>query len=69
MFAGLLLLTTGCFIRVTSEIVAYQTGVAWAWSALPVSAILELGAVTLFALNMVATFATAPEPLAAPSAA
>ena len=63
MFAGLLLLTTGCFVRVTSEFVAYQFGAAWAWSTLPWSALLELIAVILFAFNMGATFITAPEPL------
>lgn len=63
MFAGLLLLNGGCVLRVVSEVVAYQFGVAWAWSALPASAWLELTAVTLFAANMAATFVTAPEPL------
>ena len=63
MFAGLMLLTGGCLLRVVSEVVAYQFGAAWAWSALPVSAWLELTAVTLFAANMAATFVTAPEPL------
>lgn len=65
MFAGLMLLTIGCFIRVGSEIVAYQTAAAWAWSALPASALIELAAVTLFAVNMAATFVFAPEPLTA----
>lgn len=63
MFVGLLFLTTGCFLRVTSEIAAYQSGIALAWAALPVSAILELTAMALFALNMGATYLTAPEPL------
>lgn len=66
MFSGLLLLTTGCLLRVPSEIVAYQYDAAWAWSVLPVSAILELAAVTAFALNLIATFVCAPEPLPAP---
>jgi hypothetical protein len=64
MFTALLLLTAGCAIRVASEILAYQHGVAWAWDVLPVSAFLELGAVAVFAFNMVATFACTPEPLA-----
>ena len=34
-----------------------------AWSVLPWSAICELAAVTLFAVNMAATFVIAPEPL------
>lgn len=67
MFAGLVLLTIGCVARVGAEIVAYQTGTAWAWSALPVSAWLELTAVTAFAVNMIATFVSAPEPWPAPS--
>src|SRR5690606_41365790 len=45
------------------EIAAYQSGIALAWAALPVSAILELTAMALFALNMGATYLTAPEPL------
>jgi hypothetical protein len=65
MFAGLLLLTAGCAIRVGSEIVAYQYGAAWAWSALPASALIEMTAVTLFAINMSATFVFAPAPLPA----
>lgn len=63
MFAGLSLLTIGCALRVTSEVVAYQTGAAWAWSVLPISAWMEMGAVTCFAVNLAATFASAPEPL------
>jgi hypothetical protein len=63
MFAGLLCLVTGCLVRVPSEIIAYQSDVAWAWTALPVSAMLELTAVTMFAVNMFATFLLAPEPI------
>jgi hypothetical protein len=69
MIAGLLLLTTGCVIRVGTEIIAYQSGTAWAWSALPVSAVLELTAITVFAVNMIATFALGPESLIAAHAA
>ncbi|HEY6358905.1 MAG TPA: NnrS family protein [Vicinamibacterales bacterium] len=56
MFAGLILLTTGCALRVTSEVLAYQDYASWAWSVLPVSAVIELTAVTLFAANLVGTF-------------
>ena len=42
MFAGLLLLTIGCTLRVSSEVLAYQGYANWAWSVLPVSAMLEL---------------------------
>jgi hypothetical protein len=69
MFAGLLLLSIGCALRVVSEVAAYQSGAAWAWNVLPASALLELIAVTLFAVNMTATYATAPEPLPSPVAA
>lgn len=66
MLAGLLLLTTGCLLRVPSQILAYQGDVAWAWTALPISATLELTAVTVFAINMTATFVLAPEPIPSP---
>jgi hypothetical protein len=60
MFAGLLLLTCGCALRVSSEVLAYQGLVARAWSWLPYSAVLELTAVTLFALNLCLTFLQDP---------
>jgi hypothetical protein len=55
MFVGLLLISLGCTLRVGSEVIAYQHYAAWAWSVLPVSAILEMAAVTAFALNLVGT--------------
>ncbi|HLK47351.1 MAG TPA: hypothetical protein VKT49_04400 [Bryobacteraceae bacterium] len=60
MFLALALLAAGCLVRVTSEILAYQgmAGAAWRW--LPVSAIIEMTAVTLFALNVALTFARSP---------
>jgi hypothetical protein len=58
MFAALALLTTGCFLRVSSEILAYQGYLASAWSWLPISAVIEMSAVTLFAVNLIATFST-----------
>lgn len=60
MFLSLLLLTGGCVLRVGSEILAYQGFAAWAWSWLPVSAITEMSAVTIFALNLLLTFAGSP---------
>jgi hypothetical protein len=60
MFAGLLLLTVGCAMRVSGEILAYQGYASWAWSVLPVSAVIELVAVTIFALNMTATLWVEP---------
>ncbi|MGE3274441.1 MAG: hypothetical protein AB7O67_04980 [Vicinamibacterales bacterium] len=53
MGISLTLLMIGCGIRVPAEIVAYQADAAWAWRALPVSAVVELTAVTAFALNLV----------------
>jgi len=55
MSAGLALLSAGCAIRVLSEIVAYQGYAQWGWDLLPVSALIEMAAVIIFALNMVAT--------------
>ena len=60
MFAALLLLTVGCVLRVSSEVLAYQGFVSSAWSWLPVSAITEMTAVTVFAGNLFATFARRP---------
>jgi hypothetical protein len=56
MLVMLVLLMTGCTLRVTSEILAYQNYAAWAWNVLPVSALIELAAVTLFAVNLFVTF-------------
>jgi uncharacterized protein involved in response to NO len=67
MLVMLVLLMTGCTLRVASEILAYQDYAKWAWNILPVSALIELTAVTLFALNLIVTFArppvVAPSPL------
>ena len=60
MLVMLVLLMTGCTLRVTSEILAYQSYAAWAWNILPVSALIELTAVTLFALNLIITFLRPP---------
>jgi uncharacterized protein involved in response to NO len=59
MFAALLL-TVGCVLRVSSEVLAYQGFVSSAWSGLPVSASTEMTAVTIFAGNLFATFARRP---------
>ena len=67
MLVMLVLLMTGCTLRVASEILAYQDYAKWAWNILPVSAFIELAAVALFAINLIATFArppvVAPSPL------
>lgn len=62
MFLALLTLAAGCLLRVSSEILAYQGFAHWAWSWLPVSALTEMTAVTLFAVNLFATFAQRPPP-------
>ena len=60
MFAGLLVLTCGCALRVSGEVLAYQDILPAAWLWLPYSAVLELLAVTLFAVNLVMTFTQKP---------
>ena len=60
MFAGLVLLTIGCTLRVSSEVLAYQDYAKWAWSVLPVSALLELAGVAAFATNILGTFILEP---------
>lgn len=60
MFWSLFLLSTGCFLRVLSEPLAYQGIWGFAWKILPVSATLEITAVTLFAFNLVATLFQPP---------
>lgn len=60
MFAALALLTVGCTLRVATEILAYQGYASWAWSVLPVSAVLELAGITAFAANMLGTFILEP---------
>ena len=56
MFLCLLLLQTGCLLRVSSEPLAYEGILSFAWKVLPVSGMLELGGVLLFALNLILTF-------------
>ncbi len=67
MLLGLTLLMLGCFLRVSSEVLAYQSYADWAWRVLPVSALIEMTAVTLFAVNLIWTFlrppVSAPSPL------
>ncbi|MGB6694126.1 MAG: NnrS family protein [Terracidiphilus sp.] len=60
MFASLALLNVGCLLRVTSEIPAYEGYLRQAWSVLPVSAVVEMTAVTLFAANLVVTLLRPP---------
>ncbi len=65
MFGSLAFLTAGCAIRVVSEIGAYEGYVPALWSLLPLSALCEMTAVTLFALNLVATMLRKPAHVAA----
>ncbi len=58
MFGALALLFFGCLLRVGSEVLAYQGFARRAWTWLPVSAITEMTAVILFALNLAFTFAS-----------
>jgi hypothetical protein len=60
MFASLLILSVGCLLRVSSEVLAYQGYASWAWYALPVSATLELTAILVFAANIAGTFMQPP---------
>jgi hypothetical protein len=52
MLLSLTLLNAGCFLRVASEIPAYEFHSAFGWTLLPVSAVLELTAVAVFAFNL-----------------
>jgi uncharacterized protein involved in response to NO len=60
MLTCLLLLNIGCTLRVSSEVVAYEGYWAPAWNLLPWSAICELAAVTVFAVNLLLTFKQPP---------
>jgi hypothetical protein len=60
MGISLVVLNIGCALRVLSEIPAYEANLHIAWSVLPVSAITELTAVTLFGLNMAITLLLPP---------
>jgi hypothetical protein len=55
MFWSMLLATAGCALRVVSEVLAYPGYVAAAWRFLPVSAVIELTAFTLFSINLFVT--------------
>ena len=56
MFLSLLLLQTGCLLRVSSEPLAYEGILPFAWKVLPISGVLELSAVLIFATNLSLTF-------------
>ncbi len=52
---SLYLLFSGCLLRVVAEPLAYENIWGRAWSILPISAVAELAAVSLFALNISVT--------------
>ena len=56
MLVSLLMLQLGCTLRVTSEPLAYEGFLPFAWKVLPVSGMIELSAVLLFAANLILTF-------------
>ncbi|MEO8595891.1 MAG: NnrS family protein [Candidatus Solibacter sp.] len=60
MWASLAILNLGCLLRVASEVPAYEANLRVAWRILPVSAVTELTAVTLFALNLGITLILPP---------
>lgn len=60
MFWSLFLLHIGCALRVTLEPLAYENYWALAWKLLPYSAVAELTAVSLFALNIIVTLLLPP---------
>jgi hypothetical protein len=65
MFAGLALLNAGCLLRVGSEIGAYEGYLPSLWPLLPLSALIEMTAVTIFAANLFLTFRQPPPHLKA----
>lgn len=56
MFLSLLFLQMGCTLRVSFEPLAYEGIIFYGWKVLPVSGVLELTGVLLFALNLALTF-------------
>jgi uncharacterized protein involved in response to NO len=60
MAASLAILNFGCLLRVASEVPAYEANLRAAWQVLPVSAVIELTAVTLFAVNLGITLLLPP---------
>ena len=60
MLASVTLLSAGCAIRVIAEILAYEQIAITAWRFLPISAIAEMAAVTLFAANILLSITFSP---------
>jgi len=55
MLLSLVLVNLGCVLRVSAEIPAYEGYSRGAWSVLPVSAVIEMAAFSLFAANLMVT--------------
>jgi len=55
MLLSLVALQVGCTLRVSAEPLAYENIVPFAWKLLPLSGVLELTGVLLFALNLALT--------------
>ena len=55
MLLSLLLLQIGCTLRVSSEPLAYEGILSFAWKTLPISGMLELSGVIVFAINIALT--------------
>lgn len=60
MFASLVLMNAGCAMRAVSETGAYECFLPSLWQLLPVSALIEMTAVTVFAANLMFTFRQPP---------
>jgi len=60
MFWSLALLQLGCLLRVVCEPLAYDHYWTFAWKVLPVSAVVELTAIVLFAVNIAGTLLQPP---------
>lgn len=58
MATVLVLVNIGCATRVVSQVLAYEGVSQFAWKTLPFSAVIEMTAVALFAVNMIMTLTT-----------
>jgi len=63
MFWSLALLHLGCILRVFCEPLAYENYWIFAWKLLPLSGVVELTAIALFAINIIGTLVQPPEHL------
>lgn len=66
MLVSCALLNLGCFLRVAAEIPAYEWSLPLAWHVLPCSALVEMAAVSLFALNLAVTLLRPAAPISDP---